>query len=66
LERIVTADEIWVHRYEPESKAQSMAWKRPKLPVAKKFKSQPSDGKIMLIVFWGIWKVKEARRRRRR
>jgi hypothetical protein len=26
LERIVTADEIWLHHYEPESKAQSVAW----------------------------------------
>jgi hypothetical protein len=57
LERIVTADEIWVHHYEPDSKAQSMAWKRPTSPVAKKFKSQPSAGKIMLTLF-GICKVR--------
>jgi hypothetical protein len=53
LERIVTADETWVHHYEPVNKAQSMAWKRPTLPVAKKFKSQPSAGKIMLTIFLG-------------
>jgi hypothetical protein len=47
LERIVTADETWVHHYKPESKAQTMAWKRPTSPDAKKFKSQPSAGKIM-------------------
>jgi hypothetical protein len=52
LKRIVTADETWVHHYEPESKAQSMAWKRPTSPVAKKFKSQLSACKIMLTVFW--------------
>jgi hypothetical protein len=52
LERIVTADETWLHHYEPESKAQSVAWKRPTSPVAKKFKSQPSAGKIMLTIFW--------------
>jgi hypothetical protein len=34
LEQIVTADETWVHHNEPDSKAQSMAWKRPTLPVA--------------------------------
>jgi hypothetical protein len=51
LERIVTADETWVHHYEPESKAQIMAWKHQKSPVAKKFKSQPSVGKIMLTLF---------------
>jgi hypothetical protein len=41
LEGIVTADETWVHHYEPESKAKCMAWKRPTSPVAKKFKSKP-------------------------
>jgi hypothetical protein len=51
LERIVTADETWLHHYEPESKARSMAWKHPTSPVAKKFRSQPSAGKIMLTVF---------------
>jgi hypothetical protein len=29
-----------------------MAWKRPTLPVAKKLRSQPSGGKIMLTLFW--------------
>jgi hypothetical protein len=51
---IVTADEIWVHRYQPESKAQSVAWKCLTSPVAKKFKSQPSAGKIMLTLFWDM------------
>jgi hypothetical protein len=45
LQRIVTADETWVHHYEPESKAQSMAWKRPTSPVA---------GKIVLTLFWDM------------
>jgi hypothetical protein len=36
-----------------ESKAQSVAWKRPISSLAKKFKSQPSAGKIMLTLFWG-------------
>jgi hypothetical protein len=54
LQQIVTADETWLHHYEPESKAQSMAWKRPTLHVAKKFKSQPSAGKIMLTLFWDM------------
>jgi hypothetical protein len=51
LERIFTADETWLHHYEPESKAQSMAWKRPTSPVAKQFRSQLSAGKIMLPLF---------------
>jgi hypothetical protein len=54
LERIVTADETWVHHYEPESKAQSMTWKRPISPVAKKFKIQPLAGKIMLTHSWDM------------
>jgi hypothetical protein len=41
-----------VHHYEPESKVQSAAWKRPTSPAAKKFKIQPSAGKIMLTLFW--------------
>jgi hypothetical protein len=51
LERIITADETWVHHYEPEIEAQSMDWKRPTSPVAKKFRSQPSVSKIMLTLF---------------
>jgi hypothetical protein len=43
-----------VHHYEPESKAQSMNWKRPTSPVAKKFKYHPSAGKIMLTLFWDM------------
>jgi hypothetical protein len=51
LERIIPADETWVHHYEPESKAHSVAWKRPTSPVDEKFKSQLSTG-------FGIWKVR--------
>jgi hypothetical protein len=54
LERIVTADETWLHHYEPESKAQSVAWRRPTSPVDKKFESQPSVTKIMLTLFWNM------------
>jgi hypothetical protein len=56
LERNLTTAETWVHHYEPESKAQSVAWKPPTSPMAKKFKSQPSAGRIMLTLF-GIWEV---------
>jgi hypothetical protein len=31
-----------------------MAWKRPTSPVAKKFKSQSSAGKIRLTIFWDV------------
>jgi len=52
LSRIVTRDETWVHRYEPESKRQSMEWKHIGSPAKKKFKTQPSAGKVMLMLFW--------------
>jgi hypothetical protein len=54
LQRIFTVDETWVHHYKPDSKAQSVAWKGPILPVAKKFKSEPSAGKIMFTLFWDM------------
>lgn len=52
LTRIVTGDETWVHHFSPESKRQSMEWKHPGSPVKKKFKRQPSAGKVMLTIFW--------------
>ena len=42
----------WIHYFEPESKRQSMEWKHPSSPVKKKFKTQPSAGKVMLTTFW--------------
>jgi hypothetical protein len=54
LEQIGTADETWVHPYEPESKAQSMAWTCPTSLSAKKLKSQLSGDKIMLTLFWDM------------
>jgi len=50
LQQIVTGDETLIHSYEPESKRQSMQWKHPLSPVAKIFKMQPSEGKLMLTV----------------
>jgi len=52
LQHIVTGDETLIHHYEPESKRQSMQWKHPSSPTAKKFKTQPSAGKLMLTAFW--------------
>ena len=49
---LVTADEIWVHYYEPENKAQSCQWVGPGSPSPKKFKTQPSACKVMATVFW--------------
>ena len=48
----MTVDETWVHYYEPENKAQSRQWIGPGSPRPKKFKTQPSAGKVMATVFW--------------
>ena len=47
----MTVDETWVHYYEPENKAQSSVG-RAGSPRPKKFKTQPSAGKVMATVFW--------------
>lgn len=50
--RFVTMDETWLHHFDPETKKQSMAWKRPSSPPVKKFRVFPTAGKIMASVFW--------------
>ena len=52
LLRLVTEDENWVHSYEPKNKAQGRQWVGPGSPRPKKFKTQPSAGKVMATVFW--------------
>ena len=52
LLHLVTVDATWVHYYEPENKAQSRQWVGPGSPRPKKFKTQPSAGKVMATVFW--------------
>ena len=52
LLHLVTVDETWVHYYEPENKAQSCQWVGPGSLRPKKFKVQPSAGKVMATVFW--------------
>ena len=51
LLRLVTVDETWVHYYEPENKAQSRQWVGLGSPRPKKFKTQPSAGKVMATIF---------------
>ena len=38
--------------YDPETKIQSMPWKHKGSPTPKKFKVLPSEGKVLLSVFW--------------
>ena len=52
LSHLVTVDETWFHYYEPENKAHSRQSVGPGSLRQKKFKMQPSAGKVMAIVFW--------------
>lgn len=52
LSRFVTMDETWIHHFDPETKQQSMTWKRASSPTPKKFKVTSSAGKVMASVFW--------------
>ena len=52
LQRIVTGNETWVHRFEPESKRASMEWRDSTSPRSKKFKCQHSAKQVMVTVFW--------------
>ncbi|UYV60450.1 hypothetical protein LAZ67_1001183 [Cordylochernes scorpioides] len=45
--RIVTGDESWVHHSTPETKRQSMLWKKPEESAPKKAKVTISAGKVM-------------------
>ena len=48
----MTVDETWVHYYEAEIKAQSCQWVGPGSLGPKKFKTQPSAGKVVATVCW--------------
>ena len=49
---LVTGDETWLHHWDPDTKKESMQWKRSGSPPPKKFCTQPSAGKVMATVFW--------------
>jgi histone-lysine N-methyltransferase SETMAR len=53
LGRIVTGDETWVHYHQQETKKVSKEWHHTSPPKLKKFRSQPSAGKVTLTLFWG-------------
>ena len=50
--RLVTGDETWLHHWDPDTKKESMQWKRPGSPPPKKFRTKPSASKVMATVFW--------------
>jgi histone-lysine N-methyltransferase SETMAR len=49
---IVTGDETWVHYHQPETKKASKEWRHASSPKRKKFRTQPSAGKVILTLFW--------------
>ena len=51
LEKVITCDESWFFTYDPETKRQSMHWKTPTSPRAKKARMSKSKFKAMMIVF---------------
>ena len=57
LLKIVTGDESWIHRFDPEEKRLSMEYRHTSFPCPKKFKTMLSAGKILLTVFWDSQRV---------
>ena len=49
---LVTGDETWLHHWDPDTKKESMQWKRPGSPAPKKFRTLPSASKVMATLFW--------------
>ena len=50
--RLVTMDETWLYRYDPETKQQSMEWRHSDSPRPKKYRVQKSAGKVLASIFW--------------
>jgi len=51
LNTVITGDESWVYRYDPETKAQSSQWKQSSSPRPKKAWQVCSNVKVLLTVF---------------
>ena len=52
LRRIITTDETWMFLYEPESKRESMVWKRSTSPPPKKARTASQLKEYMFISSW--------------
>jgi len=52
ISRFVTVDKTWLHHFDHESKAQSMAWKHDISLPPRKFCVIASDCKVMATIFW--------------
>ena len=54
LSKVITADETWLHHFDPESKQQSSVCKSSLPTPPKKAKMVSSAGKVMVILFFDI------------
>jgi len=52
LSRLVTMDETWLYRYDPETKQQAVEWRHSGSPRPKTFRVQKSSGKVLASIFW--------------
>ena len=52
ISRFVTVDKTWLHHFDPESKAQSMAWKHVTSPPPKKFACSHQPAKSWRLYSW--------------
>lgn len=52
LDRIIAADETWVHHYTPLSKRASLTWKHKGSPRSTKTRRKQSAGKVMATLFF--------------
>jgi len=51
--RLVTMDETWLYHYAPETKQQSMQWRRHSVsPCPQNFRVQKSAAKVLASIFW--------------
>lgn len=51
LDRIITADETWVHHYDPLSRQEAMIWKKSGEETPNQVRRQRTAGKVMLVIF---------------
>ena len=52
IARIVTGDEVWLFHFDPESKFESMQWRKRGSKPPLKVRAQKSAGKVMASIFW--------------
>jgi len=50
--RLVTMDETWLYRYDPETKDQLVEWRHSGSPRPKKSRVQKFAGKFLASIFW--------------